>query len=130
MPRTGFWKRSDSPSNQATEVASSPDTIAFIAEQLAGAGAVSTRKMFGEYAVYLDGKVVALVCGDSLFVKPTPGALAVVDEPVMGPPYPGAKPHILADALLDEPDRLVDVVRAVARDLPTPKPKTPKGSKG
>ncbi len=111
-------------------MATSPDTIAFIAEQLAGAGDVSTRKMFGEYALYLDGKVVALVCGDSLFVKPTVGALALVHDPSMGPPYPGAKPHILADALLDEPDRLVDVIRAVAQDLPAPKPKKPKRPKG
>ena len=107
-------------------MATSADTIAFIVEQLAGAGAVSTRKMFGEYAVYLDGKVVALVCDDSLFVKPTPGALALLEAPAMGPPYPGAKPHILADGLLDEPDALVALVLAVARDVPPPKPKAPK----
>ena len=111
-------------------MATSPDTIAFIAEQLAGAGPVATRKMFGEYAVYLDGRVVALVCGDSLFVKPTPGALSLVADPAMGPPYPGAKPHIRADALLDEPDRLVEAIRAVARDLPAPRPKTAKTPKG
>ncbi len=58
--------------------------------------------------LYLDGKVVALVCDDSLFVKPTSGALALLGDPAMGPPYPGAKPHIAADALLDEPDRLVE----------------------
>jgi TfoX/Sxy family transcriptional regulator of competence genes len=108
-------------------MATSPDTVAFIAEQLAGAGSVATRKMFGEYAVYLDGKVVALVCDDSLFVKPTPGALALVDDPAMGPPYPGAKPHIIADALLDEPDCLVELIRAVAQDLPLPKPRKAKG---
>jgi TfoX/Sxy family transcriptional regulator of competence genes len=40
---------------------SSPDTVQFICDQ-AGLGARLTfRKMFGEYALYLDGKVVALV---------------------------------------------------------------------
>jgi TfoX/Sxy family transcriptional regulator of competence genes len=111
-------------------MATSSDTIAFIAEQLAGAGAVSIRRMFGEYAIYLDGKVVALVCDNSLFVKPTPGALALLDTPDMGPPYPGAKSHIFADPLLDEHDRLVDVIRAVARDLPAPVPKKAKKPKG
>ena len=40
-------------------------------EALAGAGAVSARKMFGEYGVYCDGKIVGLVCDDQLFVKVT-----------------------------------------------------------
>jgi TfoX/Sxy family transcriptional regulator of competence genes len=111
-------------------MATSPDTIAFIMERLGSAGSVSSRKMFGEYALYLDGKVVALVCDDSLFVKPTPSALALMDDPAMGLPYPGARPHILADALLDEPERLVEVVRAVERDLPAPKPKKAKAPKG
>ncbi len=111
-------------------MATSPDTVAFITEQLSGAGAISTRKMFGEYAVYLDGKVVALVCDDSLFIKPTPAALALVGDPAMAPPYPGARPHIVADALLDEPDLLVEVIRAVAQDLPAPKPKKPKKPRG
>jgi TfoX/Sxy family transcriptional regulator of competence genes len=111
-------------------MATSADTIAFLLEQLAGAGPVSSRKMFGEYALYLDGKVVALACDDSLFVKPTPGALARAGDLPMGPPYPGAKPHILADALLDEPDRLADLVRRVAQDLPPPKPRKPKTKAG
>jgi TfoX/Sxy family transcriptional regulator of competence genes len=28
--------------------------------------------MFGEYGVYCDEKFVALICDDTLFVKPTP----------------------------------------------------------
>lgn len=111
-------------------MATSPETIAFVAEQLAGAGSVSTRKMFGEYAVYLDGKVVALVCNDSLFIKPTPGALSLLSHPEMGVPYPGAKPHIAADTLLDEPELLVQVFRAVSQDLPAPKPKKARRPKG
>ena len=110
-------------------MATSPDTVAFIAEQIAGAGPISTRRMFGEYALYLDGKVVAFVCDDQLFVKPTPGALALVTDPQMGPPYPGAKSYIMADALLDEPDLLVALIVAVARDVPAPRPKAPKASR-
>lgn len=36
--------------------------------------ALTAGQMFGEYALFLDGKVVALVCEDQLFLKPTPGA--------------------------------------------------------
>ena len=52
-------------------MASSQRTVAFLVEQMAAAGAVSATPMFGEYAVYGDGKVVALICDDRLFVKPT-----------------------------------------------------------
>lgn len=104
----------------------SADRAAFIAEQAAAAGPVSIRKMFGEYALYLDGKVVALICDDSLFVKMTPGAVALLGDHETGAPYPGAKPHYLADELLDDADRLTEVLRAVAADVPMPKPKAPK----
>ena len=33
---------------------------------------LTVKKMFGEYALYLDGVVVAFVCDDTLFIKPTP----------------------------------------------------------
>lgn len=107
-------------------MATDPGTAAFMAEQMAGAGTISVRKMFGEYAVYLDGKVVALICDGLLFVKQTPGTALLLPDPQMAPPYPGAKPHILADALLDNPDALAALIRAVARDLPEPKQKSGK----
>ncbi|GHC52634.1 TfoX/Sxy family protein [Neogemmobacter tilapiae] len=97
-----------------------------ILDQISGAGPLSLRKMFGEYAIYLDGKVVALICDDTLFVKPTPGALALLENNAMGPPYPGAKPHLLIDAALDDGDLMAKVLRAVAADLPAPKPKPKK----
>jgi TfoX/Sxy family transcriptional regulator of competence genes len=90
---------------------------------------LSARKMFGEYAVYLEGKVVALVCDDRLFVKPMPGAAAHLKHVAMAPPYPGAKDHLDATELLDDPVLLVLALRAVARDLPPPKPKSPRKAK-
>lgn len=97
-----------------------------ILDQLSGAGALSMKKMFGEYAIYLDGKMVASICDDTLFVKPTAGALALLENNPMGPPYPGAKPHLRIDAALDDADLMAQVLRAVAADLPAPKPKKAK----
>ncbi|RYI03169.1 MAG: competence protein TfoX [Acetobacteraceae bacterium] len=88
--------------------------------------ALSARKMFGEYALYHDGKVVALVCDDLLFVKPTAGALAALPGCPTGAPYPGAKQHLVVTDALDEPDRVMQALRAVVSDLPAPKPKKPK----
>ena len=107
-------------------MATDPGTAAYVAEQMSTAGQISLRKMFGEYAVYLQGKVVALICDGQLYVKRTPGTVPLLPDPQMTPPYPGAKPHILADILLDDPDALGALVLAVARDLPEPKPKAPK----
>ena len=39
-------------------MASKQSTVDFLLDQFAGAGAVSAKKMFGEYGVYLDGKDV------------------------------------------------------------------------
>jgi DNA transformation protein and related proteins len=105
-------------------MATEAKTVDFILEQGAGAGALTARKMFGEYAVYLHGKVVALVCDDTLFVKPTEAGRALLGEPSTGAPYPGAKPHFRLD--LDEcedGDALAALLTATAEALPTPKPK-------
>ncbi|MDP3195944.1 TfoX/Sxy family protein [Tabrizicola sp.] len=90
--------------------------------------ALSARKMFGEYALYLDGKVVALVCNDQLFLKPTPGAQAALPGSAQGAPYPGAKSHLLVTDTLDDPESVVSALKAIAAALPAPKPK-PKKSK-
>jgi TfoX/Sxy family transcriptional regulator of competence genes len=90
---------------------------------------LSARKMFGEYALYLDGKVVALVCDDQLFLKPTPGATAALPDCPQGAPYPGAKPHLLVTDALDDPDPVVAALKAIAAETPAPKPKKPKKPK-
>ena len=105
-------------------MATSPATIAFLMDLLQDAGPVTARKMFGEYALYLDGKVVGLVCDDRLFLKPLPGAVALIAAPREGLPYPGAKPHLLIEDELDDPELLVRLIRAVAAELPPPNPKT------
>lgn len=109
-------------------MASTPDFIAFVTDQLSEAGSVTFRKMFGEYAVYCDGKVVALVCDDRLFVKPTEGGRAWVGEVEEAPPYPGAKNYWLVEELLDDRERLSTLIRVTAGELPEPKPKKNKAA--
>jgi TfoX/Sxy family transcriptional regulator of competence genes len=87
---------------------------------------LSARKMFGEYALYLDGKVVALVCDDLLYLKPTPGAQAALPNCAQGHPYPGAKLHLLVTDALDDPDPVKTALKAIAAETPAPKPKKPK----
>jgi TfoX/Sxy family transcriptional regulator of competence genes len=63
-----------------------------MAEQMRAAGTIRRRDMFGEYAVWLRGRVVALVCGGQPFVRRTPGAVPLLPDPQIVPPFPGAKP--------------------------------------
>ena len=98
----------------------------FLADQMAGAAEISYRKMFGEYAVYCGGKVVALACDNQLFVKPTPGGRAYIGAPVEAPAYPGAKDSFLIEDAFEDRDWISELIRITARELPMPKPKKPK----
>ncbi len=101
-------------------------TIAFIVDQAGGeASGLTARAMFGEYGLYLEGRLVALVCDDQLFVKPTIGGRAYASEAGEAPPYPGAKPCLVIDAeRWDDGEWLGELFRRTAVELPVPKPKS------
>jgi DNA transformation protein and related proteins len=99
--------------------------VEYVCDQMSDAGRITYRKMFGEFAIYCDGKLVALVCDDQLFVKPTPGGRAFIGAPVEAPPYPGAKPSFLIEDL-DDREWLTGLVEVTARELPAPRPKRAK----
>jgi DNA transformation protein and related proteins len=108
-------------------MASNKSNVDYLSEQLAGAGNVSARAMFGEYAFFCDGKVVALFCDDQLFVKPTKAGAAFVGRVTEGIPYPGAKPQILISGdKWDDAAWLSKLIRLTADELPMPKPKKKK----
>lgn len=54
-------------------MASDLDFVPFVVDQIENAGVITYRKMFGEYAVYCEGKIVVLICDNQVFVKPTQG---------------------------------------------------------
>ena len=102
-------------------MASQAGTVAFIAEQVAAAGAVSARKMFGEYAIYCDGRLTALICDDQLFVKPTKAGRAHIGEVQEAPPYKGAKPCFFVPGdQWDDREWLTTLIRVTAAELPLP----------
>lgn len=101
----------------------------FIADQIAGAGEIAYRKMFGEYALYCNGKVVALVCNNQLFVKPTEKGRSFIGTVVEAPAYPGAKPSFLIEEHLDDRSWITDLIRITAQSLPPPVQKRSKSKK-
>ena len=95
----------------------------YVADQCRAAGRIALRRMFGEFALYCDDKVVAFICDNQLFVKPTDAGRAVLGKVVEAPPYPGAKPYFLVGGDLDDPEQLAELIRKTALELPEPKPK-------
>jgi TfoX/Sxy family transcriptional regulator of competence genes len=109
-------------------MASDREFVKFVCDQLCGAGEISTRRMFGEAAVYLGDKVIGLICDNQLFVKPTEPGRAKIGAPIEAPPFPGANNWFLM-ADLDDPEFLADLVRTTAAALPSPKVKAKKTSR-
>ena len=107
-------------------MASDLSFVEYVRDQMHGAGAVTFKKMFGEYALYIDEKIVALVCDNQLFVKPTVAGRALLGTVTEAPPYPGAKPQLLITEQLEDQELIVALMRATAAELPAPKPKPAK----
>ncbi len=102
-------------------MASRQSTVDFILEQIAGAGAITARKMFGEYAIYNGEKLVALVADDQLYLKPTEAGRAHIGAPTAAPPYPGAKPcFLIPGERWEEAAWLTALVRLTTAELPQP----------
>lgn len=105
-------------------MASSQKIVDFICEQMSAAGVITSRKMFGEYAVYLDGKVIAFVCDDNLFIKPTGAGKEFYPKAEMAPAYPGSKDYMLISEDTWEDRHFMAKIATVTADaLPAPKPK-------
>jgi TfoX/Sxy family transcriptional regulator of competence genes len=100
------------------------DTIDFILAKLGDYDRFTTRKMFGEYALYADGKVVALVCDDQLYIKIVPASSALADICEQDAPYPGAKPYYLVEEhQLSAIKNLSEILVEIAKALPEKKKK-------
>ncbi len=79
------------------QMATRKETVDFVLAKLRDSRRFTARAMFGEYALYADGTVVALVCDDRLFVKILPASAELEALCEQGQPYPGAKPHYIVE---------------------------------
>ena len=97
-------------------MASHPDFVNYVAEQLREAGAIRSRKMFGEYGLYCDDVFFAVICDDQLFVKITPQREAALPNLPKAPPYEGAKDSFLVEDVEDR-ERMTELVRITCEAL-------------
>ena len=103
-------------------MASNADFVQYIADQCADAGEIVTRKMFGDYGVYCNGKIIGLICDDRFYLKPTETGRALLRKVELRPPYEGAKDYFYIEDV-DDHEYLSTLVRATCKAFPEPKPK-------
>ena len=107
-------------------MASDKSFVEYIVDQIENTGQITFKKMFGEYAVYCNGKVVALVCDNQLFVKPTEGGRDFIGDVVEAPAYTGAKPSFLIDDRIEDREWISNLIRITFKELPEQKTKKKK----
>lgn len=104
-------------------MATDKEFVTYVLDQVGGGGEVTAKAMFGEYALYARGRVIALICDNQLFVKITPGGKEFAVDAPEGPPYPGAKPCLQVTDRLEDHDWIHELIRITTRELPMPKSK-------
>jgi TfoX/Sxy family transcriptional regulator of competence genes len=103
-------------------MATQKETIEFILTKLRDPRRFAARAMFGEYALYADGKVVALVCNDLLYVKILAASSDLESQCEKGRPYHRAKLHyIVEEGQLSSIENLPAILAAIAGSLPARK---------
>jgi TfoX/Sxy family transcriptional regulator of competence genes len=110
-------------------MASDASFVEFVIGQIVDVGLVESKKMFGEYAIYCNSKVVALICDNQLFIKPTISGRGFIGNVAEAPAYRGAKPSFLIDEGLDDSEWLSKLIKMTADELPIPKPRKSKKPK-
>lgn len=102
-------------------MACTPEFVDFVAAQLADAGAVRVRKMFGDHLLYVDEKPAVLLCDNVAYVKMHPALEAWMVDAETGHPYPGAKLYYILD--VSHRTEALRVVKILAEVLPLPTPR-------
>lgn len=105
-------------------MASREETVQRLAEKLKDAGAVTYRKMFGEYGLYLDGKFFATVEDDRFCLKMTEAGGAYLGTPEIISPHEGAYYFYVPESL--DAAFLCELARITCRALPDKKRKKEK----
>jgi TfoX/Sxy family transcriptional regulator of competence genes len=97
--------------------------VEYVVDQIDPDCAITYQKMFGEFGLYSGGVIFALICDDSLFVKPTDAGREFIGDVVEAPAYPGAKASFLIEDGLEDGEWLSELVRVTVGELSATKPR-------
>lgn len=104
-------------------MSSTKDFLDYVVDQVRDQDRVRTRKMFGEYALYYDEKVVALICDNQLFIKNLEAGRSFIEKELgkenfrLTPPFPGAKDWILLEDEIENREFLNELLEIIRENL-------------
>jgi len=104
--------------------------VEYVIDQLSSVKTLRSKKMFGEYAIYVQEKLVVLVCDNQVFVKITNLGRNFAKGLEEASPYPGAKPCFLVGDKIEDIEWFQEFVTITAQELPLPKPKKSNSKRG
>ena len=100
-------------------MASTQDFVDFVCEQVQGVGEIRSRKMFGEYMVYINDRPIFLVADNTVYVKKLDCTATMLTQAERGCPYEGAKEHYILN--IEDGALSRDVALAMEAVVPIPK---------
>lgn len=107
-------------------MACTKEYIDFVCSQLEGVGEIRTRKMCGDWCIYIDNKLVILVCDNLCYVKMHPSIEPMMKGAWTSYPYKGAKEHYVLG--IENKEQALSVIKKLIKEMPTPKCKTSKAA--
>lgn len=102
-------------------MACTTDYIDFVCSQLNGVGIIRSKKMFGDWLIYIDEKPVVLACDNICYVKKLPVIAELMTGADTGFPYDGAKEHYILD--IEHSDKAIEIIETLLPAIPYPKKK-------
>lgn len=103
-------------------MASNLEFVEYVCQQIGNAGVITYKKMFGEYGIYCDYKIIGLICDNQFFVKRTKKGEEVYPDCELASPYTNAKPHFVVEKI-DDQELMTKFIQATYNELPNPKRK-------
>ncbi len=102
-------------------MACSIEFIESMCNMLSPLGEVRSRKMMGDYVIYVNEKCVITACDNIAYVKKLPCISELMADAECGCPYQGAKEAYILD--LTDRHKVLKVIDAIWEALPYPKSK-------
>lgn len=100
-------------------MACTTDFIEFVCYALAPFGEVRSRKMMGDYVIYVNDKCVITACDNMAFVKKLPCIADLMADAETGCAYKGAKEEYILD--FRDRQKVLKVIEKLWEELPFPK---------
>lgn len=100
-------------------MACTTDFIQELCDILSPLGEVRSRKMMGDYVIYVNEKCVITACDNITFIKKLPYIAEMMSDAETGTPYPGAKEAYILDT--SNHTKALEVIATLWEKLPFPR---------